>query len=161
MFKEIQLFLCGIDYFKIFTIISPFLAAFLSVKWALEKNYKEKWWERKEVAYRELIDSIYDIVQYCEIEKNDYGDGGNINSGIRKELEINYTKAYWKIKKATALKDYILSSNASLILDDLRKRPILEWNDNPSWEIFESEYEYYAQTLERIIKESHDDLHKK
>jgi hypothetical protein len=60
--------------FAIGGLLAAILAAWLSAKWSVRKFYSEKWWERKEKAYAEIIEALYDVLQYCEIKKEDYGN---------------------------------------------------------------------------------------
>ena len=77
----------SIDNLKVvISIASPFLAAYLASHWALTKHNKEKQWERKQKAYKEIIDSLYDLLQYCEVKKEDYGQGTIVQKGIMNEL---------------------------------------------------------------------------
>lgn len=139
-------------------IISSCIAAYLSSKWAVKKFYKEKNWERKNEAYEEIINAIYDLLQYCEIEKDDYGQGTDYPDGKMKEIVEAYNHGYWKIKKITILKQYSYSKEVCSILDALNNREKLEWNENPSWEIYESEYIAYKNALDSIIKAAKKDL---
>lgn len=82
-------------------IVSAIIASYLAANWSLRKFYSEKWWERKERAYTEIIDALYDLLQYCEIQKEDYGRGTGYSDVKVKELEERYSQAFWKIKKAT------------------------------------------------------------
>ncbi|GAG81179.1 unnamed protein product, partial [marine sediment metagenome] len=56
---------------SLITAISILIVACKTVKWSLKQFYSEKWWERKERAYTEIIDALYDLLQYCEIQKED------------------------------------------------------------------------------------------
>lgn len=69
-----------------------------------------------------------------------------------------YNKAIWKIKKATEIGSFVLSVKADTVLRELRDRPRLEWNENPSWEIFEQDYNYYKNSLEKISEIARNDL---
>lgn len=50
-------------------IIIAIFASFLTSSLALQKFYSEKWWERKEKAYTEIIDALYHLITYCEVQK--------------------------------------------------------------------------------------------
>ena len=143
------------------SIVSPFLAAYLASHWALKKHYKEKWWERKEIAYKDIIDSLYDLLQYCEIEKEDYGQGSEIQIDKFNELQERYNQAYWSIKKNITIAEYIVSEDAAVTLKKLQNREKLKWEENPPWEIFEAEYNAYKKALIEIIRISNIDLKKK
>ena len=48
----------------IIAIFTSSITAYLTAKWSLKRFYSEKWWERKEKAYSEIIDALYDLLQY-------------------------------------------------------------------------------------------------
>lgn len=144
----------------IITTILGFLGLYLTAKWSLRKFYSEKWWERKESAYVEIIDALYDLVQYCEVKKEDYGGGTGYSKDKEKKLTERYSQAFWKIKKTTDIGAFVVSSKAAIILKELRNRPKLEWNENPSWDIYQQDYEYYKRALNQIVKVAREDLKK-
>lgn len=139
-------------------IVSAIIASYLAANWSLRKFYSEKWWERKERAYTEIIDALYDLLQYCEIQKEDYGRGTGYSDVKVKELEERYSQAFWKIKKATDIGAFVVSSEAESILKELRDRPQLKWNENPPCDIFEQDYKYYNDALRRIVEIARSDL---
>jgi hypothetical protein len=132
-------------------IITAILASYLAARWSLKRYYSEKWWERKERAYEEIIEALYDILQYCEIEKEDYGGGTGYPEEKMKELQEKYTRAFWKIKKATDIGAFVLSRKAEIILKELRNRPALKWEENPPWDIYEQDYRWYQDTLRKVV----------
>jgi hypothetical protein len=139
-------------------IISAIVASYLAARWSLRRFYSEKWWERKENAYAEIIDALYDILQYCEIQKEDYGGGTGYSENKIKELAERYSQAFWKIKKATDIGAFVVSLEAENILKELHNRPRLEWDKNPPWDIYEQDYKYYRDALTRIVDVAKRDL---
>jgi len=134
------------------------LASYLTSKWSIKKFYTERKWERKEVAYVKIIDALYDLIQYCEIRKNDYRYGTELLEQKENELRKKYNLAYWNIKKATDIAAFVVSKKGQTILKELQNRPRLEWNENPPFEIYEEEYKYYQIALEKIIEIAKKDL---
>ncbi len=110
-------------------------SSLVTTRIALNKFYSEKWWARKENAYIEIIDALYDLIQFCEMKKEDYGQGVNIHPDKMTEFAQKYTDAYWKIKKSTDICSFVISDEATSILNDLRKKPKLDWNENPAFDI--------------------------
>lgn len=53
----------------IFTIFLSLLTAYLGGYFAIRGFYQKKSWERRAQAYEELVASLYDVVQYCAIQK--------------------------------------------------------------------------------------------
>jgi len=139
-------------------IVTAILASYLATKWSLRKFYSEKWWQRKENAYIEIIDALYDLIQYCETQKEDYGSGTGYSECKIKKFRERYNRAFWEIKKTTDIGAFVVSSQAATILKELRDRPKLEWTENPPWEIYEQDYEYYKDALNKIIQVAKEDL---
>ncbi len=139
-------------------MITAILASYLAAKWSLKRLYSEKWWERKERAYEELIEALYDILQYCEIKKEDYGGGTGYPEEKMKEFQEKYTRAFWKIKKATDIGAFVVSPAAEIILKDLRNRPELKWEENPPWDIYEQDYKSYHDALKKVVDVARKDL---
>lgn len=137
-------------------VVSAVIASYLAARWSMKRLYSEKWWQRKEQAYSDIIEALYDLLQYCEFKKEDYGD--REESDKMKEIAEKYTSAYWKVKKATTIGAFSLSEDATRILRELNERPKLEWYENPSWEIYEHDYKFYAEALEKLVSAANNDL---
>ena len=139
-------------------IIIAIFASYLAAKWSLKKFYSEKWWERKEIAYAEIIDALYDLIQYCEIQKDDYGQGTGYSEERENEFRERYNQAYWKIKKVTDIGAFVVSNKAQSILMELRDHPRLDWNENPPFDIYAEDYKYYRDALNKIVQVAKNDL---
>jgi hypothetical protein len=135
----------------VFGLMTALLAAGLSARWAVRRVYREKWWERKEKAYAEIIDALYDIVRYCELTADEYLQGNDYSDNPKKkEFGQSYTKAYWKIQKATDIGAFVISEQAAGILKILRDRPRLKWEENPPWEVYEQDAKHYRESIAEI-----------
>ncbi len=130
------------------TLATAVLAAFMSAHWAVQRAYREKWWERKERAYAEIIDALHDLLRYSELTAQKYLTGREHSK--EKEFENKYTEAYWNIQKVTDVGAFTISEEACQILRDLRNRPKLEWDENPPWEIYEADSRHYRNALAGI-----------
>ena len=85
-------------------IIAAVLASHLAAKWSLRKFYSEKWWLRKENAYVEIIDALYDLVQYCEIkEKKITVEALAIPKIKRKNLLRDTVRHFGKLRRQRTL----------------------------------------------------------
>ena len=139
-------------------IITAIVASYFAARWSLRELYSEKWWERKEKAYSEIIGSLYDVMQYCEYQRDHYEYGRQLSEEKDKELKERQRDAYWKLIKATDIGGFVISKEASKVPDDLRRSPKLEWNENPPDEVYNREYENHKQALERLIVIANKDL---
>ncbi|MGM0582945.1 MAG: hypothetical protein ACQETL_19870 [Bacteroidota bacterium] len=139
-------------------LIIAIFASFLSTKWSLKKFYSEKWWERKSIAYSELIESLYEVLQFFEIHKKDFGQGTGLTTKQESNLQEKYNQAHLKIKKASDIGSFVVSKKTQLILKELFERPKLNRNQNPIFEIYEEKYEAHQNALELIVIEAKKDL---
>lgn len=151
------------DYLKILIpsaigFITTVCAAFLSARWAVRRAYAERWWDRKEQAYSEIIDALHDLLRYSsfEAERDLAGDSGEHPK--EKEFALRYTEAYWKVQRMTDIGAFVISENAAQILQTLRDRPKLEWGDCPTFELREEEASRYREALDGIRKCARADL---
>jgi len=142
-------------------LIAAVISAYLAAKWSIRKFYAERWWQRKELAYHELIEALYDVIQYLEVMKENYGQGTGLSETRESEIRSKYSSAYWKVKKATDIGDFIVSTKAAVVLKKLRDRPKLDWNDGPDWEIYEQDYIYYLEALNQVVIAAKEDLNVK
>jgi hypothetical protein len=133
-------------------IILPFLtaivAAWLSAFWAVRRTYKERWWDRKERCYAEIIKALYDQLRYSELCTEEYLDR---EIPRKKEFSQKYSDAYWRIKEAIDIGSFVISDEAIEVLRYLHDRPKLNWDDNPSWDIFDEQSKHCKEALEKII----------
>lgn len=139
-------------------VIVAIIASTLAARWSLKKLYAEKWWERKERAYVEIIDALHNLIEYCEIQMHDYGDGTGYTDEQEAEFRDRYRQALRKIKKATDIGSFSISGEADAVLRDLRSRPKLDPGENPIQFLYEHDYEHYRKALEKIVPLAKKDL---
>ena len=139
-------------------IITAIFASYLTARWSLKKIYSEKWWERKEKAYSDIITRLYDLMQYCEYQRDHHEWGRKLAAEKEEELKNRYSEAYWKLKKATDIGGFVLSNEGAEVLKGLRNRPLLDWNENPPWDVYDQDYQYYKEALEKIVSVANKEL---
>ncbi len=144
----------------IVAIIIAVTSSYFTAKFALKKFYSEKLWEEKNKFYIEIINLLYDLIGYCEVMKEDYGNGTNLLPKLETELREKHLKAYMKMKKVTTIASFTISKEAKKVLTDLRDRPKLKYEENPIWELYENDYKFYSEALNDIIEIAKKDLKK-
>ena len=150
------------DYLKILIpsgigLVTTILAAFLSARWAVRRAFEERWWGRKEQTYTEIIEALHDLIRYSSLCAEEYLSQENEHPK-KKEFGEKYSEAYWKIQKMTDIGAFVISDEASHILNKLRDKPRLDWNENPPWEIYEADCMHYREALAGIRKCAKTDL---
>ena len=134
------------------------VAAIVASRLAVNKFYKEKSWERREKAYAEIINALYDLIKYFRIHKEDYGQGTGLSENKESELYAGYINASSSLGKATDIGSFYISEKANVILNELRNRELLDYREEPMFEIYESEYQAHQQALDKFLKVAKNDL---
>ena len=130
-------------------VVATLVASYFSAKWGA-RAFQERWWDRKEKAYVDIIEALHELIRITDIRHKDELEGTE-----RSEIELNemrklHREALLKIEKATNVGAFVISPLAAAVLEELNQRPCLVWGENPPWEIYESECEYYRIALNKI-----------
>jgi hypothetical protein len=134
------------------------IAALVASRLAVKKFYKEKSWERREKAYAEIINALYNLIKYFRIHKEDYGQGTGLPDDKEQELYVEYVNASSSLAKATDIGSFYISNNASMVLRELRNREKLDYREEPRFEIYESEYQAHQIALDKLLEIARKDL---
>lgn len=138
-------------------LLTTILAAYLSARWAVRQAFQQRWWERKESAYTDIIESLHDLLRYSSLCANDYERGG-ADHPKEKEFQERYSEAYWKIQRMTDIGAFVISDEAADILQKLRNKPELNWEENPPWDIYEADCKHYREALDGMRQCAKKDL---
>ena len=147
------------DWLKtLLTIAATLVVAYLSSFWATRKAFQERWWERKERAYSDIVEALHDLIRFSEICAADSESGTEDENPKKKEFRDRYSEAYWKIEKATDIGAFVICDKAAEILANLRDKPKLDCTENPPWEIYRANCEHYKIALAKIKECARKDL---
>ena len=135
------------------------VAVFFGSLWAVSRFYRQKTWERRERAYEDIINSLYDVIQYCKIQKEDYGQGTGLSKEAEHEFYAKYHSAIASLGKATDIGSFYISNEAYSVLQSLRERERSSPDEEPWFEIFESEYQEHEKALAKLMEIAKRDLH--
>jgi len=91
-------------------VISGFVAAYFSAKLALSRFYKEKKWERKQDAYRDLIDVLLDLKDIYINASNHYESVYRAEQRLEFIENHNFDWADFSVLREKLKRAYILSS---------------------------------------------------
>lgn len=148
------------EFLSLITVVAlSFLTAFLGFHFAIKGFYKKKSWERRAQAYEEIVAALYDVVQYCSVQKEDYGQGTGMSEQQESELFQDYIAARFAIKKATDIGLLYVSKPVYQVLLELRKKPMLHPEREPWFEVYAHEYEVHDLALKQIISIATEDLY--
>lgn len=152
-------------------ILAASFAAFFSARFALNKFYKEKWWEKRLDAFTDIINLAYRLKmanEYflnCEYAKtgNDQGDFKPHPKGIEDQLTSEYWIDQQNLERIAQLADFTLTSNARTILEDYlaaREKNLQDWRDDAidSLEGSDRDYTLSKKLLEKLVVEAKKEL---
>lgn len=142
-------------------LVSGAVTASLGAWLATRRFYLEKHWDRKARAYEEIIRALHDAVQFCQVHKEDYGQGTGMNPDQGMELQQKYLSAISILHKAMDIGAFYISDKGVQILSDLRKREVSKEGEEPSFEIWAQEYAFHKAALEKLIALSRKELRSK
>lgn len=140
-------------------IISAYLAAQLSVRAAIKSHLAERWWERKEKAYAEIIEALYNVARDYETSVTEYYEQREMYTKERREkIDEAGREGVWTIKRAIAMGNFVVSDEVAGTLVDLRKGldGIEEERDFGS--IYSEQLDLYKLALELIRNLAREDL---
>ncbi|QXX98746.1 hypothetical protein IM817_11470 [Serratia marcescens] len=147
------------------------VTAYFSTRFALNKFYKEKWWEKRLEAFTEIINIAYRIKMThsyfldCEYKKME--DFQSRFKPHPKDIEDKLLAEYWldlqELERVAQLADFTLTTNVKLILDNFvsaRKRIMDDCYDDAlsSLDASERDFELSEKLLNEIVSEAKTEL---
>jgi hypothetical protein len=151
-----------IDVLKI--IVIP-ITAYLSIVFSLKKYFHEKSWERKSIAYSNVIESLHAIKRISNIWGNDELEGKRESRDERGKLVQEYIKAKNDFEKYIDIGALYFPCDVVKILRTLKDKQ-KEWlkayieDHEPLFELYHAESEASHKCLEQIIELAILDLKK-
>ena len=104
------------DLINIQTLVTAIVVAvptsLLSVYLALRKYRTEKWWDKKAECYLETVNSMNDIIRFCDSYLAEELDGKEITDSIRDELERKFHSGKLTLETQTNIGRLLMSEDA-------------------------------------------------
>lgn len=113
---------------------------------------------RRERAYEEIVNALYDKLAYYAVHKEDYGRGTGLSAEREREVLQSHLKASASLERATDVGSLFISEEAVELLVKLRNRRQLDFENEPAFEYFDSEYEEHKSALNALLKIAVRDL---
>ncbi|MBK0053081.1 hypothetical protein [Stenotrophomonas sp. S39] len=113
---------------------------------------------RRERAYEEIVNALYDKLAYYSVHKRDYGQGTGLSEERERQLLQTHMKASASLHRATDVGSLFISEEAVQLLVKLRNRRQLDFENEPAFEYFDSEYEEHKSALNALLKIAVRDL---
>jgi len=134
------------------------MTALISVRLSLRRFHAERWWERKAEAYSRIIEALHNAMEYCEARSDESLTRVELSEERKQQLEQDYRQAARELRKATAVGAYIIAPRVADVLARLHSRPELDWEQTPTFEFYDHEYEGYKSALSEIRELAKKDL---
>lgn len=147
------------------------LLTFLSKNWILERlresvrhyyavrleSYRSQI-VRRERAYEEIINALYDKIAYFRVHKEDYGQGTGLSDERERDLYLEFIKASAALNRATDIGALFISQDSVSLLEELRNRKQFDYDSEPRFEFYETEFCAHQRALSELLKKALIDL---
>lgn len=98
-------------------ILIAVVTSFLTVRLAIRQFYAQKWWERKQEAYSEIMEALFRFQRYHRRWMYIEGKSMPVSNEHAVNLGQEYDDAVGKLEKAAAIGAYIISDEAAALID--------------------------------------------
>ncbi len=98
------------------------------------------------------------MIKYFRVHKEDYGQGADLSEGSELELFQKYIRASSSLSKATDIGGFYISQEAVDVLQKLRSREQLDYDNEPKFEFYEQEYKEHDKVLKELVEVAKHDL---
>jgi len=140
------------------SIIIAAFTSYLTVCLAINRFYKEKWWEKKMEAYSSLLETLHHMKNYAAEHWEDTTNPEYLNEEKRKELENEWKKYSREFKKTMDLASFLLSKQSLNILEEYKKRKTEAKNSPTVFEHIDKDLAALSDCLEKLIRAAKCDL---
>ena len=136
----------------------PFLVAiitsFLTVHLSIRQFRSQKWWETKAEAYTQIIQELsrlyYFYSEFCDVLEGTK----TLSADVSKRLHTEHAEAEERISKAAAAGAFIISKQASDVLEKLILELTQKRDSHDVWDNYKS----VKNCIEKIKAFAHADL---
>lgn len=143
------------------------LLTFLSKNWILERlresikhdyavrleSYRSQI-VRREQAYEEIINELYEKIEYFRVHKEDCGQGTGLSDERERELSLEYIKACTALSRATDIGALFIAQDSVRLLKELRDRKQLDYYSEPRFEFYEAEVSAHQRALSDLLEQA-------
>lgn len=98
-------------------IVVAVITSIVTVRLSIRRFHAEKWWERREAAYSNLIDIIYSFKDYTTKHLAHEEDPANFRTGEKEVWEIEWREFNKRYARARGLASMHLSKDAISVLN--------------------------------------------
>lgn len=152
-------------------ILAAVVAASLAAKFAVDRFYKEKWWEKRLESFTETIEISYRLMKsddyFLEIESAKINLQSKNFNRHKSEVEKQLSEQYWvdlqEIERISQLSEFTLTTKAAEIISDFlserkRIREAFDEDSITSFDASDKDLSASKTLLSRLVSEAKKEL---
>ena len=140
------------------SVIIAAFTSYLTVRLAISRFYREKWWEKIMEAYSSLLESLHHMKNYAAEHWEDETNPEYLSEDKRRELEREWKKFSGELRKSMDLASFLLSSESLGILAQYKNRKAEARRSPTTFELIEQDLAAVSDCLEELKKAAKRDL---
>lgn len=103
-------------------IVIATLTSILTVRLSIRRFHEEKWWEKKQEMYSNLLETLHHLKNYAAEHQEGQFNSNHISDEKREELTRDWNRFSREFAKLNDLASFQLSNEAVAILDRYNKK---------------------------------------
>lgn len=131
-------------------VLLSVLTAIVTVRLSIRRFYAEKWWERKDKAYSNIFEALYNLRNYYNVKYEEDIGNSRISKERSNQLERQFVSADMEVEKAVAVGSFVLSDEAVECLKQFRERPRLSIDDYQIFDLAKQEMKYLDECIPKL-----------
>jgi len=139
-------------------LIIAIVASIVTVRLSIRRFHEEKWWEKKEEAYSNLIELFHHFKDYTSKHIDDVIEPEKFTEEERKSWGKDWKEFNRKYAKARDLASFHLSDLAVSILDNYDKKRKEASKNEDVFQWMEDDYAAASECLEQLKMAAKNDL---
>jgi hypothetical protein len=130
----------------------------LTVRLALRRFHKEKWWEKKQEMYSSLLETLHHLKNYAAEHYEGQMNPDHITDEKREELTKDWKQFSREFAKLLDLASFHLSSEAVAVLDQYVKKKAEARKSDDIFDWIDGDLAAVTECLEELKKAAKRDL---
>ena len=139
-------------------LVVAVFTSILTVRLAIRRFYKEKWWEKKQETYSHLLETLHHLKNYAAEHYEGEINPDHITEEKGQELKRDWNKFSREFAKLRDLASFHLSDEAVAILDEYQKKKAEARKSKIIFEWIEGDLTAASQCLEALKEAAKLDL---
>jgi hypothetical protein len=139
-------------------IIIAVLTSVLTVRLALRRFHKEKWWEKKQEMYSSLLETLHHLKNYAAEHYEGQMNPDHITDEKREELTKDWKQFSREFAKLIDLASFHLSNEAVAVLDQYVKKKAEARKSDDIFDWIDGDLAAATECLEELKKAAKRDL---